>query len=110
MSRQFESMQDVWDVVDLLIEEVKDHNSKGKSFDVNSSVNAQLPFFTCKNLFYSKQYSKDIRKYVYCQDFNTPPYPGSYGEQPVLWLEKAIIIKNVLAKLSKDNLKDGNRK
>ena len=99
-------MQDVWDVVDLLIEEVKHFNNEGKSFDVSRSINAQLPFFSCKNLFHSKE----NQTYIYCQDFNTQPYPGGYGEQPVLWIEKAFIIKSVLAKLNKDKIEDGSRK
>ena len=102
-------MQDVWDVVDLLIEEVKHFNNEGKSFDVSRSINAQLPFFTCKNLFHSKENQTDIQRYIYCQDFNIQPYPGSYGEQPVLWIEKAFIIKSALAKLNKDKIEDGNR-
>ena len=36
---------------------------------------------------------KDIQRYIYCQDFNTQPYPGSYGEQPFKWIEKSFIIK-----------------
>ena len=103
-------MQDVWDVVDLLIEEVKHFNNEGKGFDVSRSIDAQLPFFTCKNLFHSKENQRDIQRYIYCQDFNTQPYPGGYGEQPILWVEKAFIIKSVLAKLNKDKIEDGNRK
>ena len=93
-----------------MIEEVKEHNREGKSFDIGRSINAQLPFFCCKNLLYSKEYQKDVSRYVYCQDFNTQPYSGSYGEQPVLWVEKALIIKNTLAKISKDRIEDARTK
>ena len=42
----FNSDKDAWKVVDLLIEEAKDFNDKqGKQFDIESSVQAQLPFF-----------------------------------------------------------------
>ncbi len=99
-------MDDVWTVVDLLVEEVKKFNSEGKSFDVGKSVNAQLPFFTCKNLFHSSENQKDIQRYIYCQDFNTQPYSGSYGEQPFKWIEKSFIIKSALAKLNKDKIED----
>ena len=103
-------MDDVWTVVNSLVEEVKKFNSEGKSFDVGKSVNAQLPFFTCKNLFHSSENQKDIQRYIYCQDFNTQPYSGSYGEQPVLWIEKSFIIKSALAKLNKDKIEDARSK
>ena len=110
MPREFESIDDVWDVIDKLIEEVKEYNREGKSFDVVRSINAQLPFFCCSNLLHSKEMSKDIERYIYCQDFGISPYPGSYGEQPCLWVEKSFIIKNTLAKLSKDGIENARSK
>ena len=93
-----------------MIEEVKEYNREGKSFDIGRSINAQLSFFSCKNLLFSKEYQKDISRYVYCQEFNTQPYSGSYSEQPALWIEKAFIIKNTLAKVSKDRIEDARTK
>ena len=52
---------------------------------------------------------KDIERYIYCQQFGISPYQGSYGEQPAKWVERAFIIKNVLAKKEKDQI-DGARK
>ena len=52
---KFESDEDVWEVVDLIIEEVNESNSKGNEFDIVSSIQAQLPFFTCSNAVYSKE-------------------------------------------------------
>ena len=57
-------MQDVWDVVDLLIEEVKHFNNEGKSFDVSRSINAQLPFLLAKTYFTLKKI-KQIFKDTY---------------------------------------------
>ena len=57
------SDEDVWKVVDLLIQETKELNEKqGKQFDIESSVQAQLPFFSCKNRVFSKEIQKDIQK------------------------------------------------
>ena len=96
--RTFACKDDVWDVIDLLIEEVYENNQKGKEFDVAESVNAQLPFFTCNNIIYDKDIQKDIQRYLYCKECNVPPYKGDYGEQPALWVEKYFIIKKALAK------------
>ena len=42
----FNSDEDIWKVIDLLIQQAKDVNDKqGKQFDIESSVQAQLPFF-----------------------------------------------------------------
>ena len=110
MPREFESIDDVWDVIDKLIEEVKEYNREGKSFDVARSINAQLPFFICKNVLYSKRLQKDVERYIYCQDFGISPYPGSYGNQPCLWIDKVFIIKNTLAKISKNRIEDARTK
>ena len=45
--REFTCDEDVWNVIDLLIEETKQMNNKGNEFDVAKSVNSQLPFFSC---------------------------------------------------------------
>ena len=107
--RTFKCDEDVWKVIDLLIEEIKEYNEKGKEFDIASSVNAQLPFFCCKNVIQSKEYQKDIERYIYCEQFDVMPYSGSYGEQPAKWVDRAFIIKNVLAKKEKDQI-DASRK
>ena len=97
----FKSIDDVWNIVDLLIEEIHEYNEKGKEFDVAQSINAQLPFFSCRNIFIDSKIQKDIERYVYCKDNNVPPYKGSYGEQPALWVETYFLIKSALAKKEK---------
>ena len=96
---EFKSDKDVWKVIDLIIEEVNESNSKGNKFDVISSIQAQLPFFTCRNRIFNKRDQKDIQRYLYCEKFNVPAYKGDYGEQPYLWVEKAFVIRNAFAKL-----------
>lgn len=39
---------------------------------------------------------KEIEKYIFCSETNTPVYPGSYGEQPFTWVKKYFIIKNAV--------------
>ena len=52
---------------------------------------------------------KNIERYVYCEQFGISPYPGSYGEQPAKWVDRAFTIKSTLAKKEKDQI-DGARK
>ena len=99
--RTFTCKEDVWKIIDLLIEEVHENNKKGREFDVAQSINAQLPFFTCKNIIFDKDIQKDIQRYIYCKDNNVPPYKGDYDEQPALWVDKYFIIKNAFAKKEK---------
>lgn len=58
---------------------------------------------------YSKEYQKDIERYIYCEQFNIPPYAGDYNNQPAKWIDRAFIIKHTLAKQQKDQI-DGTRK
>ena len=95
---------DVWQIIDLLIQETKDYNEKGKEFDIAKSVNAQLPFFCCKNILRSRSIQKDIERYIYSEQFSVPPYKGSYGEQPAKWVDRAFIIKKVLANKEKEQI------
>ena len=75
-----------------------ENNDKGKEFDVSQSINAQLPFFTCRNHLMDNNTQKDINRYIYCSEFNVPPFEGDYGKQPSLWTQKTLIIKQALAK------------
>jgi hypothetical protein len=56
----------------------------------------QLPFFTCVNNVLSSDCQKDISRYVYSKEANTPAYKGSYGDIPNLWIQKYFIIKNAM--------------
>ena len=50
------------------------------------------------NILYNQEANKDIEKYIYCKEFGISPYPGSYSEQPKIWVEKMFHIKKALAK------------
>ena len=92
------------------------NRGEGKSFDIATSIVAQVPFFACKNIFLQKKYQEDISKYIYCSDFGISPYPGSYGEQPKKWVSKSFIIKSAIQKRDNqiqrkamDNAKNENK-
>ena len=98
-TREFESQDDVWAVINLITQETKEFNEeKGKEFDVAKSITAQLPFFACINHVIEKKYIKLLNKYLYCTETNTPAYSGSYGDQPARWVQYFFIIKNAMAK------------
>ena len=58
IEQTFNTKEDVWKIIDLLIEEVNNENLKGSGFDVSSSVNAQLPFFHVKIYFLISKFKK----------------------------------------------------
>ena len=49
-TRTFTSDDEVWDVIRLIIDETKEENKKGGSFNIAKSVMTQLPFFACTNI------------------------------------------------------------
>ena len=106
----FTCKEDVWNVIDLLIEEVHENNQKGKEFDVAQSINAQLPFFSCKNIVFDKDIQRDIERYLYCSETNVPPYEGSYDEQPALWVERYFTMKAAFAKKERSMINKAKEK
>ena len=108
---EFKSNDDVFKVIDLIIEEVKEFNETGgKSFDISESVVSQMPFFACRNVLFDKDIQKDVQRYLYCEKFNVPPYEGGYNNQPCLWVEKAFLIRKYLAKLESREIKKAKDK
>ena len=86
-----------------------DHLSVWKMFDVAQSINAQLPFFTCRNFFLDANIQKDLKQYVYCKDLGVSPYTGSFGEQPALWIDKYFTIKQAFGKLEQSQIEKTKR-
>jgi len=105
--RTFTSDEDVHGVIDLIIEETKEVNLKGGSFNIGESVMAQLPFFACNNILLDRESQKDIARFVYSRDFNISPYEGSYGEQPAKWVAKAFLLKSLLERQKSKAMKHG---
>ena len=108
-NRTFTCEEDVHDIIKLLIKETEEFNNGGKSFDVALSVSKQLPFFSCMNILYNKDAQKDIEKYLYCKEFGVSPYPGSFGDQPKRWVDRAFIIKKAFAKKEQSMINKQNK-
>ena len=108
-TRTFSSKSDVNNVIALLIEEVKERNKEGRSFNVAESVVKQLPFFTCPNVLLDKQAQKDISRYLYSSNFGVLPYSGSYGSHPNKWIEKSFLIKNIIDRKKSEAVNNGKR-
>ncbi len=108
---EFKSDEDVFKVIDLIIEETKEFNEvNDKSFDISESVVSQMSFFACRNILFDKDIQKDVQRYLYCEKFNVPPYEGGYNNQPCLWVEKAFLIRKYLAKLESREIKKAKDK
>ena len=106
---EFKSDQDVWEVVNLLIEDTTESNKiSSNNFDIIDSVVAQISFFSCRNVLADNESQKDIQRYLYCEKFNVPPYSGSYSDQPCLWVEKAFLIRKYLAKVESKQINKAN--
>jgi len=108
-TRMFTSSKDVEAIMELLVDEVKENNAKGSSFNIAESVVKQLPFFACPNVLLNSQAQKDISRYVYSQQFGISPYKGTYGEQPYKWVEKSFLIKKVIERKKAEAMDNGRQ-
>jgi len=106
-TRMFTSNDDVEAIIELLVDEVKENNAKGSSFNIAESVVKQLPFFACPNVLLNSQAQKDISRYVYSQQFGISPYKGTYGEQPYKWVEKSFLIKSIIERKKSEAMNNG---
>lgn len=106
-TRMFTSNKDVEAIMELLVDEVKENNAKGSSFNIAESVVKQLPFFACPNVLLNSQAQKDISRYVYSQQFGISPYKGTYGEQPQKWVEKSFLIKSIIERKKSEAMNNG---
>lgn len=79
----------MWEYIILLKKEADIYAKEDSIY----SVYDQLPFFACVNNLLEDKCQKDIRRYIYTQETNTPIYPGHYGVQPKKWIDKYFIIK-----------------
>jgi hypothetical protein len=86
--RTFTSDKEVWDVIQLLIDETKEENKKG-------------------NILINNSHQKDISRYMYSKQFNISPYKGSYGDQPKKWIEKTFLLNNLIERQKAKVLKHG---
>ena len=109
---KFNDIDDVWKYITLLRLESEEHQKKGSSFSNLTNVFEQLPFFTCLNRIIDEKAQKDISRYTYSESTSTPPYTGSYGDTPHIWIQKYYIIKQAMMlrenKL-REKVKNGNK-
>lgn len=106
-SRTFTSNKDVWEVIDLLIEETKDSIKQGSNLNIAESVMAQLPFFSCTNMIMDSNAQKEIARFMYARQFKISPYKGSYGDQPKKWVEKSFLLTNLIERQKAKAMKNG---
>ena len=106
-TRTFTSNDEVWDVIRLIIDETKEENKKGGSFNIAGSVMAQLPFFACTNIIMNAKAQQDIARFMYSRQFNISPHKGSYGEQPKKWVEKSFLLTNLIETQKAKAIKNG---
>ena len=55
---------------------------------------------------------KDISRYIYSKDTGTPPYSGTYGDTPHIWVLKYFIIKQAMMlrdEKLKEKARNGNK-
>jgi uncharacterized coiled-coil DUF342 family protein len=103
-------MDDIWYVIDLLKQELEEHNATNKKkFTLYEAIKSHIPFFACSNHFLDKEYQRNLQRYIYCQKMKVSPYEGDYGKHPKKWIDKCNIIEKMLNYIqSKDNLKIQN--
>ena len=109
---RFNNIDDVLDYIKLLCQESEEHQKKGGSFSILNNLWEQLPFFVCDSKLICEKAQNDISRYTYSRDANTPPYPGSYGDTPHIWLQKYYIIKQAMMlrdKKLRDKAQNGNK-
>tara|TARA_B100001939_G_scaffold300285_1_gene276150 strand:+ start:274 stop:687 length:414 start_codon:yes stop_codon:yes gene_type:complete len=102
----FTSMDDVWYVINLLKEELEEHNkTSNKKFELHQTIKSHIPFFTCQNHFLDRQYQRDIQRYIYCTKMKVSPFEGSYGNHPKKWIDKCNVIEKMLNYIQSKQLK-----
>ena len=98
----FNNEEDVWNYALKLKTESKElRKGKGNADDLAMDVYMQLPFFCWSVVLLDKNIQRDINRYVYAKELGIAPYPGSYGEQPAIWIEKQFLIKNMITALKR---------
>ena len=108
----FNNINDVWDYIVLLQVESKEHQKKGGKFSELNNIWELLPFFMCLNNMIDEKAQKDISRFIYSKDTNTPPYSGSYCDTHHIWVQKYYIIKQAMMlrdQKLREKAKDGNK-
>ena len=73
-----------------------------KGFDVGEALYNQLFFFSDAEQLYNQDCQNTIKKFVYCDAFNCPPYP-SLQETPAELVDNFLLIKKEINKAQKED-------
>ena len=68
-----------------------------KGFDVGEALFTQHFFFANPEQLYNQECQNLIKKYIYCDTFNCPPYP-SLEETPAEFVDNFLLIKKEINK------------
>ena len=71
-----------------------------RGFDVGEALYNQLFFFSDPEHFYEIDCQNLIKKYIYCEAFNCPPYP-SLEETPATLVDDFLLIKREINRANK---------
>ena len=105
----YKSEDDVWEMIKDLYKESEQMVSDFSAGQSILDVFYQLPYFCCNNIILNQEIQEDIQRYVYCDDTNTQPYPGGYGDVQGKWMEIHFLIKSAL-KVSDNEYKKNHLK
>ena len=73
-----------------------------RGFDIGEALYNQLFFFADPEQLYNQECQNLIKKFIYCDTFNCPPYP-SLEETPASLVDDFLLIKR---EINKANTKD----
>ena len=69
-----------------------------KGYDIGEALYTQLFFFADQAHIHDKDCQNLIKKYVFCDSFNCPPYP-SLQDTPADLVDNFLLIKNEIKQL-----------
>ncbi len=91
-----ENKEDIYEVLMNCYDEAIE-----RGFDVGEALYNQLFFFADPEHIYDNDSQNLIKKYIYCEAFNCPPYP-SLQETPATLVDDFLLIKREIAKATKE--------
>ena len=87
------------DVIQCIIDdwqiETEKRKNPPKSYDFFRTILLKVN----SRLFYDQDIIDMIVRYNYCSDFNCPAFPGSFDEQPAVWVDFVNLIKGEVPKI-----------
>lgn len=80
--------------------------AKAATADPDSSVLVELGFYTmlhdiCPVPIIDDDTAELVKSIHVCREFGSFPFPGSYSEQPAIWIDALMIVKGIEAELQR---------